>query len=246
MYCKKCGNKLLNTDKFCPSCGNEIELNNNKINPRKNIKEKIIVVSACLVFLLLSITIVLIITSPAALSDDEQYVVDSLPMYKIKFGKKIYDVYPVEVIKATANDMDFYIEIAYHGNGTFWSDTYVYTSIVSSVYEKYRKSIEEIALKYGLSLKYNFSTIEYSDGNHFNYCPICDWEFITIDARNKDETAISQFVNDIMSIDEIRNLYELSGDGTSTVIIDYSKIITGGEFTDYTRIFEYYKDMNNN
>ena len=40
MYCKNCGNKLNENEKFCPNCGHSVNIIENKIVESKNIEPK--------------------------------------------------------------------------------------------------------------------------------------------------------------------------------------------------------------
>lgn len=59
MYCKNCGNEILEDQKFCPKCGTEIikkSVDKTKINPKKNTSKKTQAIIACVCCLVLIIS----------------------------------------------------------------------------------------------------------------------------------------------------------------------------------------------
>ncbi len=65
-------------------------------------------------------------------------------IYSIKLEDKVYEESSLEYIrKMKADEMDFYVYTCNQGNGLN-GDTYIYTSLLSSVYEKYKNQIKNL------------------------------------------------------------------------------------------------------
>lgn len=106
------------------------------------------------------------------------------------------------IFEMKANNETFYVRSEYYGNapGGF-GDTDVYTTILSSFYQKHRLEIEQIA--YNNSLDIQFAVIDYSSVPEF------PGYLITINADKNQLSDIQNFVNEVISIPDINKLYNL-------------------------------------
>lgn len=164
-------------------------------------------------------------------------------IYSIEIKDKVYEENSSEYIrKMKANDMDFYIYTYNQGNGLD-GDTYIYTSLLSSVYEKYKNQIQNMSIKYGLNIAFNFSASKYETKDYFDNCHSCKGHFITINATSSQNDSILSFVNEVLSINEIKSLYDiwLKNDNYKYFVYDYSEIIIDGNNFFPQSIFDYYK-----
>lgn len=77
-------------------------------------------------------------------------------IYSIELKDKVYEESSSKYIrKMEADDIDFYVYTYNQRNG-LKGDTYIYTSLLSSVYEKYKNQIQNFGIKYGLNVAFNF------------------------------------------------------------------------------------------
>lgn len=149
--------------------------------------------------------------------------------------------------KMKANDMDFYFITYSQGNGLDSNNRYIYTSILSSVYEKYQNQIKNSASKYQIDVSFNFTADKYIEEDYFNNCPACKGHFITININSYQKENLTKFINEILSIEEINNLYEkwvndgvYEYRGSEFFVYDYSDIFVDGDKYAASSIFEYY------
>ena len=149
--------------------------------------------------------------------------------------------------KMKANDMDFYFITYSQGNGLDSNNRYIYTSILSSVYEKYQNQIKNLALKYQIDISFNFTTDKYKEEDYFDDCPACKGHFITVNINSYQRENLSKFINEVLAIDEINNLYQkwLNDGvyeylGSEFFVYDYSDIFFDGDKNSTSSIFEYY------
>lgn len=164
-------------------------------------------------------------------------------IYSIELEDKVYEESSSKYIrKMKADDMDFYVYTYNQGNGLN-GDTYIYTSLLSSVYEKYKNQIQNLGIKYGLNVVFNFSANNYEIKDYFDDCSSCKGHFITISATSSQSDSILNFVNDILAINEIKNLYDiwLNNNNYKYFVYDYTEIIIDGNDYFPQSIFDYYK-----
>lgn len=164
-------------------------------------------------------------------------------IYSIEPEDKVYEESSLEYIKKMkADEMDFYVYTYNQGNGLN-GDTYIYTSLLSSVYEKYKNQIQNLGIKYGLDVVFNFSTNNYETKDYFDDCRSCKGHFIAVNATSNQSDSILNFVNDILAINEIKNLYDiwLNNNYYEYFVYDYTEIIIDGNDYFPQSIFDYYK-----
>ena len=105
-------------------------------------------------------------------------------MYSIEIEDIVYEESTSEYIrKIKADDMYFYIYIYNVGNGLN-ENTYIFTFLLSSVYEKYKNQIQSFGAKYDLNVIFNFSINNYEKKEYFANCESCKGHFITIKATS--------------------------------------------------------------
>lgn len=142
------------------------------------------------------------------------------------------------ITQLTADDMTFYIYEINDGNSNYFKNKKYYSSILSSVYDKHKQEIKEIAKKNNITITYNYTINDYIDRNYFNDCKTCH-HFITI---YPNEDTLDTFINEILEIDEIQKLYQIWLNNTinNYAVYDYSYIDDENE-TSTNSIFNYYK-----
>lgn len=164
-------------------------------------------------------------------------------LYSIKTGNKNEIGDSDYIMEMKTDDMTFYIYTFKDSYAGGFITTNIYTSILSSVYEKYQNQIKNIGLKYGINVTYNYSSDKYHyNEDYFDGLYIYEENdyFLTIESDDMD--SVKKFVNEILSIEEIKSLYDIWFNSGSNyrIVCDYSEIIIDGEKT-YKSIFDLYK-----
>ena len=148
-----------------------------------------------------------------------------------------------KITKMKANDMTFYVYETSVGNGTFSGTKFLYSSILSSVYEKHKEEIKTIAKKYNIEVKFNHTTDDYVDKEYFNNCKVCKGHFMTINIVDKEKKDVDNLVLEIIEIKEIKDLYNLWLTNSSNInaVYDFSYVDDNSEYT-FQSLFKYYKN----
>lgn len=147
------------------------------------------------------------------------------------------------IFEMKANNETFYVRSKFFGIASD-GGTRVYTTILSSFYQKHKLKIEQIAYNNGLDIQ--FAVIDYSSVPEF------PGYLITINADKNQLSDIQNFVNEVISIPDINKLYNLlyANGGhalADEMLIDECstiKIYDGEKMVDYPSSIFYTKHEN--
>ncbi len=170
-------------------------------------------------------------------------------LYTIEKGDIVLEIDSSEYVrKMKADNIEFYAYTYTQGNGIIGTK-FLDTSILSSVYEKYKSEIQKIGQKYNFDVKFNFSPDKYSQDEYFGDCQICKGHFLSININKSQEILIKDFIEEILAIKEIKNLYKVWEEQENydyQIVHDFSEIIIDGERHFESTIFDYYKKYHQN